>query len=119
MVHLVAAGTRSVMCLSCSCRLSLDVRIAAFAFAMLSCLQGCLNFQCTDEMAVNIFTSLMIRRAELTVPSKICPEYFTGIPFLVGCWLCQTVEVGMPLQFHRSSAFHHSLTVHTVFTSHF
>ena len=30
--------------------------------SMLSCLKGCLIFQCTEEMAASIFTSLVIRR---------------------------------------------------------
>ena len=45
---------------------------------MLSCLKGCLIFQCIDEMAANIFTSLVIRVAELTVFGTAGPEYFTG-----------------------------------------
>ena len=55
MVRLVAACIGSVMRLSSfSCKLSLDVRIAAFAGVVVSvlCLKGCLILKCIDEMVI-------------------------------------------------------------------
>ena len=66
MVPLVAAGIGSVMRLSsCSCRLLLDVRIAAFTGAMVwECLADSkvVSSFFTDEMVANIFTCSVIRR---------------------------------------------------------
>ena len=55
---------------SYSCRLSLDVRIAAFAAAV----HSCLIFQCTNEMAANISR---FGGAELAVLCRAIPDYFT------------------------------------------
>ena len=64
----VAAGIGSVMRLSSrSCRLSLEdcCFCCCHGLGVLCCLKGCRIFQCTNEMAANIFAFVVIQRCEI------------------------------------------------------